>query len=241
MMGRTLVLGDVHGAYRALEQVFERAGVTEEDDIVFLGDVADGWPDVKECTNFLLDLWNEDRLIPLLGNHDKWMKGWFEHPANRPYIWTSQGGRATIRSYGGWEYVPEEHREFLQHFGLYYIQNLEDGRQNLFVHADWQAYTPAHAQKQSVLIWGRELARMAMGPYVGDEDEGRLVPEFDEVFIGHTTTTSRDTDQPIHHRGVWCMDTGAGWSGRLTLMDVETKDYWQSDLTPELYPDVEGR
>ena len=28
---------------------------------------------------------------------------------------------------------------------------------------------------------------------------------------------------------------GAGWSGKLTIMDIETKKYWQSDLTPNLY------
>jgi serine/threonine protein phosphatase 1 len=34
---------------------------------------------------------------------------------------------------------------------------------------------------------------------------------------------------------VWNIDTGAGWSGKLTIMNVDTKEYWQSDLISELY------
>jgi serine/threonine protein phosphatase 1 len=30
-MSRTLVIGDIHGAYRALEQILERAAVTVKD------------------------------------------------------------------------------------------------------------------------------------------------------------------------------------------------------------------
>ncbi|MEK6563466.1 MAG: hypothetical protein AABZ65_00350 [Candidatus Omnitrophota bacterium] len=43
------------------------------------------------------------------------------------------------------------------------------------------------------------------------------------------------TLQPIHVCNVWNIDTGAGWSGKLTIIDVDTKEYWQSDLTPDLY------
>jgi serine/threonine protein phosphatase 1 len=34
---------------------------------------------------------------------------------------------------------------------------------------------------------------------------------------------------------IWNLDTGAGFKGRLTIMEVETKAYWQSDLLTELY------
>ncbi|MBM3246586.1 MAG: hypothetical protein FJZ13_04585, partial [Candidatus Omnitrophica bacterium] len=43
-----------------------------------------------------------------------------------------------------------------------------------------------------------------------------------------------NTLQPIHVCNVWNIDTGAGWSGKLTIMDVDTKEYWQSDLSPDL-------
>ena len=38
---RTLVIGDIHGAYMALLEVLERAKVTPDDLLIFLGDYAD--------------------------------------------------------------------------------------------------------------------------------------------------------------------------------------------------------
>jgi serine/threonine protein phosphatase 1 len=56
-MGRTFVLGDVHGAYRALVQVFERSGFNRRKDrLICLGDVADRNPEVAECFTELLKL-----------------------------------------------------------------------------------------------------------------------------------------------------------------------------------------
>ena len=40
-MKRTLVIGDIHGGFKALQQVFERANITENDQLIFLGDYVD--------------------------------------------------------------------------------------------------------------------------------------------------------------------------------------------------------
>jgi hypothetical protein len=34
------------------------------------------------------------------------------------------------------------------------------------------------------------------------------------------------------------MDTAAGWGGKPSIMDVNTQQFWQSDLTSDLYPNV---
>ncbi len=44
-----------------------------------------------------------------------------------------------------------------------------------------------------------------------------------------------NTLEPIHACNIWNIDTGAGWSGKLTIIDVDSKKYWQSDLTPDIY------
>ena len=49
---RTLVIGDIHGAYAALLEVLERARVTPDDLLIFLGDYADRGkhtPEVLDC------------------------------------------------------------------------------------------------------------------------------------------------------------------------------------------------
>ena len=40
---------------------------------------------------------------------------------------------------------------------------------------------------------------------------------------------------------VWNLDTGAGYRGRLTIMDIDSKKYWQSDNAILLYPNERGR
>lgn len=46
---------------------------------------------------------------------------------------------------------------------------------------------------------------------------------------------------PVKALNVYNLDTGGGWEGKVTIMDVDTKGYWQSDLVKELYPNEKGR
>ena len=46
---------------------------------------------------------------------------------------------------------------------------------------------------------------------------------------------------PVNKACIWNVDTGAAFKGPLTIMDIDTKEYWQSDLLPELYPLEKGR
>ena len=93
---KTFVLGDVHGCYKALLQVFERSKFDYNDDrLVCLGDVVDGWPEVYECVEELLKVKN---LVYILGNHDVWSLDWALRGA-KPEVWTTQGGDSTLESY----------------------------------------------------------------------------------------------------------------------------------------------
>ena len=64
-MARTFVIGDIHGACRALRQCLERSSFDYTNDILIsLGDVADGWPETKDAIDELLKVKN---LVYLLG------------------------------------------------------------------------------------------------------------------------------------------------------------------------------
>jgi serine/threonine protein phosphatase 1 len=52
---RTLVIGDIHGGLRALHQIMERAKVTKEDTLIFLGDYVDGWSQ-SQVLDYLIEL-----------------------------------------------------------------------------------------------------------------------------------------------------------------------------------------
>ena len=64
---------------------------------------------------------------------------------------------------------------------------------------------------------------------------------FKEIFIGHTPVTRIGQTKPVLAANVYNMDTGAAFKGRLSLMDVFSKEVYQSDEVWTLYPDENGR
>ena len=61
------------------------------------------------------------------------------------------------------------------------------------------------------------------------------VNSFHEIYLGHTPTMNWKTDKPMRAVNVLNIDTGTRQGGKLTIMDVRTKEYWQSDPVNELY------
>jgi serine/threonine protein phosphatase 1 len=225
-MGRTLVIGDIHGACRALQQCLERASFDyENDQLISLGDVADGWPETRECIDELLKIRS---LIYILGNHDFWTLEWMETGVIEP-IWFEQGGKATIASYS--DGIPETHILFLKNARLHHQIDSK-----LFVHAGINPAIPLENQTLQILLWDRNLAHTAYDRY-SKGIPGKLT-SFHEVYLGHTPIPY---DKPLQSGDIWLMDTGAGWSGVLSIMDIETKEVFMSDPVPALYPGIEGR
>ena len=92
-MHRTFVIGDIHGAFRALKQCLEQSHFNyETDHLICLGDVCDGWPDTKLCVDELLKIKN---LTYIIGNHDLWALRWLKTGIVDD-AWVTQGGAATI-------------------------------------------------------------------------------------------------------------------------------------------------
>lgn len=231
-MSRLLVLGDIHGSHRALVQVLERANVDRERDrVVFLGDVADGWPETRQCIDELLTL---KRLTYILGNHDEWLRQWVR-TGWCDDVWLVQGGAATILSYGGFggRKIPQTHRDFLEGAKHWH----QDG-DRIFVHAGWTRHR-GHpmACDTEALMWDRTLWIKARKRAEGDKHR---LTKFSEVYIGHTSTEAYSLE-PVRACEVWNLDQGCGWAGRLSLMNVDTKEVWSSDRSVELYPEHAGR
>ena len=61
-MNRTLVIGDIHGSLKALQQIIEKAAVNETDQLIFLGDFVDGWSQSFEVIQFLIELEKKDKM-----------------------------------------------------------------------------------------------------------------------------------------------------------------------------------
>jgi len=230
-MRRVMCLGDIHGGYRSLKQVFERSSFDyEKDKLICLGDGGDGWPETKKVFDELLKIKD---LVYVIGNHCCWLLDYALN-GNRPMIWVTQGGFATLDSYEG-KPIPIEHVDLLKNAPYYY--ELDN---NLFVHGglDLNIKDISH-QKADVLTWDRNLLETAKKWHY--RAGNRHFTEYDEIFLGHTTTSVYNSLLPLHYCNVWDLDTGGGFEGKLTIMDIESKQYWQSDKVSNLYPEVKGR
>ena len=219
---RNFVIGDIHGHSDALQQCFDRSGFDfDSDSLICLGDVCDRGPDVKGCIDQLLDIKN---LVYVLGNHDKWFLEWAVDGEEDIWWRHSQGGEETIKSYNG--EVPVSHIKLLQNAPMYYIS-----QNRLFVHAGIVPGVDMDKQTEDTLLWDRKLVFDAHA--IKNDTTKRLTNGFDEIFVGHTPVSSKmfGSEVPLCLNGIWMMDTGAGWGDKLTIMDVDTGEFWQSDNT----------
>lgn len=241
-MNRTLVIGDIHGGYYALLQIMERAQVTTQDRLIFLGDYADGWSQTPDVLDFLIDLKQTHDCIFMRGNHDDLLLQWMDG-AEDNLLWTKHGGAITILAY---KLVDdnrrERHVEFLSSLRDYYL----DDRKRLFVHA---GFTSLHGVKHEyttrLFYWDRTLweTALAMDPNLSPDDAfyPKRFQWYSEIFIGHTPVTRIGSTVPVQRANIWNVDTGAAFHGPLTIMDVDSKQFWQSDPLPQLYPHEDGR
>lgn len=241
-MSRTLVVGDIHGAYRALLQIIERARIQDDDELIFLGDFVDGWSESFEVIQYLIALGKKMKCIFIKGNHDLWCQQWLDKNI-LDETWMYNGGKATYKSYQNRN--PEDkllHLQFFQRTQNYVI----DDENRLFIHAGFSSlHGPYREHYSSNYSWDRTLWEMALCLDKRIHKDSVQYPKrlklFNEIYIGHTPTLHYDSFEPMNAVNVWNIDTGAGFNGRLSILDVNTKQFWQSDVVQNLYPEETGR
>jgi serine/threonine protein phosphatase 1 len=240
--GRTFVIGDIHGALKALIQVLERAEVTENDVLIFLGDYVDGWSQSPEVINYLIELKSSHNCIFMRGNHDDLCYRWLKYDESNE-TWLRHGGASTVKAY---EKIPFNFRNIHIHF----LENLKnyfiDDQNRLFVHAGFTHHNGvANEYFEKMLYWDRSLWEMVLAMdknlKKGDKYFPKRLTHYKEIFIGHTSLSRIDKDVPTNAANVWNIDTGAAHKKPLSIMDIDTKEYWQSDPVFSLYPTEKGR
>ena len=231
---RTFAIGDIHGACRALIQVLERAEFDyEQDCLISLGDVADGWPETPECVDELLKIKN---LIAIQGNHDWWTWRWLLRDDPEDW-WFQFGGQATYDAYLKTRKDSDpRHLRFWDQQLPYYF---DEQRNIMFVHAGYDPDRDFYEQNDSEWLWTRKLFVNALNASEPGGPTFHDVNNFGEVFVGHTNLRKYfEDDLPVKFEKVWNLDTSAKKGGPVTLMEVDTKQYWQSDPTLFLYPEA---
>lgn len=229
-MCKTFVISDIHGAYKALLECIEKSGIDKQKDtLIFLGDVADGWPDVKECIDELMTFEN---LIHIIGNHDEWTFEWLGRKQTdlrmSDYNWVEQGGMATVHSLKNTD--RSVYYDFFKKAKSYHEQD-----NMLFMHGGFDDSRPINEQSRSHIMWDRDLVKKA-------KRSKTTLSTYDYIFIGHTPTVYLESVKtPLNYSNVWAIDTGASYDGPLTIMNVDTKEYFQSSNVVNLYPGIKAR
>jgi serine/threonine protein phosphatase 1 len=241
-MDRKFVIGDIHGRYEALKEViFKSKFDYEKDKLIVLGDAVDGGINSYKVIEELLKI---KHLVFIIGNHDEWFinhikSGWAEE------IWIQQGGANTLKSYGAKvkesETVSDEslidtsnlkipltHQIFFNN-GKYWYE--EDNC--MFVHGGFRAKLHPKEETRHNLVWGRYLINVARLYH----KTGQKIGKWDKVFVGHTTTQLlgnsleiEDCMRPLKFANLIMMDCGAGYDGKLAIMDINSEDYWVSKV-----------
>ena len=241
-MKRTLVIGDIHGGLRALKQVLEKACVTANDTLIFLGDYVDGWSESPQVLDLLIELGKNQPCFFIRGNHDELALHWLQKNHDNP-LWYEHGGGATVLAYSKVdETTKQKHIDFLLNLVNYHL----DSKNRLFVHAGFTSMNGVtHEHFHKMFYWERTLWETALALDKSMKKNDIFYPKrltlYNEIYIGHTPVTKIGKTIPIQMANVWNVDTGAAFLGPLTILDIDTKEFWQSNPLPELYPDEKGR
>ncbi len=241
---RKFVLGDIHGGYRALLECLAYAKFDYQvDTLYFLGDVCDGWSEFIECIEELSKIKN---LIYLRGNHDDWTLQYIEGkltkitPITRQTVlnsegesWTHHGGAITKKVLDNSPNKVKLIESFIKSGKAYHI----DTDNNVFCHAGFDLRLPIDSQPFNTFMWDRNM--------ILDGVNKKAQNSYNKIFVGHTPTTYLGDDTqftPYTLAGnIIMMDTGAGFLGPLTMMNIDTNELFQSTPVYQLYPNEKGR
>ncbi len=229
-MSQTFVLGDIHGNYSGLVQCLEQSKFDiENDELIILGDVIDRGDDSFRCVELLLKIKD---LILIRGSHEIFILDRIKTNI-ASLTWLVNGGDKTLQSYGiedTYKFeqiskgtriqcdIPLRHRRFYESSKRYYVEE-----NSLFVHAAFSPDVQLKNNSDKTLLWDRTMFENM------ERTKTPINNTFENVFIGHTPTINFGTTKPINIGNLWNLDTGSGYKdGLLTLMNVSTKEYWQS-------------
>jgi serine/threonine protein phosphatase 1 len=213
-MGRTLVIGDIHGSLKAFDALLAAIALTPEDHLVLLGDYVDRGPDSAGVIRRIIELKAQCQVTAIRGNHEDMMLAARGGRIDLLREWILNGGLETLLSYGGnratVKDVPAEHWRFLEKELVEYLET----ETHIFVHASCEPDLPLNEQPAYVLRWER-------CDDIQPHDSGKV------IVCGHTP---QDGGCPMNKGYAICLDTGAGFGAWLTCLDVGSGQLWQANV-----------
>ena len=202
-MGRTIVIGDIHGCYDELVELLGKLTFAQEDRVVAVGDLTAKGPKSRE----VLDLFSNDvRFSSVVGNHDL----------------------ALVRRWRGEEVAlkPSQAKAFAELQAdddryLHYLASLPlliSLTSHVVIHAGLRPGVPLDQQSADDLLELRTL---------GDDRTSRKGTPWYEVYDGPATALFGHwpARQPRISKHAVGLDTGCVYGGQLTAYVIETSEF----------------
>lgn len=255
---RILAVGDVHGKFAKLTELWKKLSVTDDDLVIFLGDYVDRGEGVAETLEWVIEMSTRKNFVFLRGNHEQMLLNAFSDVASEftgkffsdkdetlsgddmirhgeTVAWiVYNGGDMTINALKNFQrtkkFPVDEILNFVRGLPLSYLLTV-GGRQYFFCHAGVDSAVPLENQSEEFLLWAREKF---FNRYDGDA----------VIIGGHTPIQlfeefgNDKSPRPLKFpdRNILMMDTGAYISGgEISAVDILTGACWQSgDATTEI-------
>ncbi|HIK46262.1 MAG TPA: serine/threonine protein phosphatase [Leptolyngbyaceae cyanobacterium M65_K2018_010] len=218
-MPRRIFIGDIHGHYDGLKQLWELLAPDAEDQIYCVGDLIDRGPNSAAVVDFV----RHHATNCVRGNHEQLILDAFvDGKVNLPTLhgWIYSGGQATLSSYGDCPETLEDHLTWIKQLPLY----LDLGDLWL-VHAGVNPALPLAQQTSYEMCWIRETFHSSPTPFFSDK----------LIITGHTITFTLPSVEPGQ------LAAGCGWididtgvyhprSGWLTALDWDHRQVYQVNV-----------
>jgi serine/threonine protein phosphatase 1 len=216
---RRIIIGDVHGHFQGLQNLFLLLNLTDQDAVYFLGDLIDRGPESARVVEFV-----RTREYPcLLGNHEQMMLTAYELSDSDYFAmegWLSAGGRSTVDSYLDANEQLELDLKWMATLPTYI-----DLGDLWLVHAGVHPKLPLESQTAQEFCWIRREFHQMKEPFFEDK----------LIVTGHTITFTFPEVEPgqIAQGAGWLdIDTGAYHprSGWLTAFDATQQQVYQVNV-----------
>jgi serine/threonine protein phosphatase 1 len=216
---KTFAIGDIHGSYYSLLDLFNIIPYDKDSRIVFMGDYIDRGKYSKEVVQFVKEMVEcNEHAVAILGNHEDLCIGFHKGDRWSEEVWARNGAFDTLRSYYGDEKLPnrpridEEHLEWMEQLPLMHQDEF-----HIYVHAGLHPDLNIDYQIRDDLLWIREEFIRS------EKDFGKI------VVYGHTAYK----DGPRIEDNKIGLDTGCVYGLKLTAMCMETHEIYQVPMNPK--------
>ncbi|TCC88238.1 metallophosphoesterase [Pedobacter frigiditerrae] len=210
---RTFVIGDIHGCFDELMELTEKIGLTENDQLISVGDIVDRGNKSKEVYEYFLNRPNSKVLV---GNHER------KHQ-NRILSYSQE----IVKLQFGADY--EDFLKWIRTLDYYY--ETEDA---IIVHAFFEHDKALKEQKQEVLCGSTSGDRYLEKKYAPETFWAEYYQGNKPIIYGHHVVG----DKPKIVNNTYGIDTGCCHGDYLTAIELPTfkifqvkakKDYWKEE------------